>query len=63
MIKKRDAEIALSLSFIIILAVFTPSPNGLQSTGQILPSLLGTLLMVILIHILGNMELQASPER
>ena len=60
MIKQKDVEMALSLSFIIMLAVFTVSPKARQPIGQVLLSVLGTIVVVMLTQIFGNMELPTS---
>ena len=60
MIKQSDVEMALSLMFIIMLAVFTVSPKARQPIGQVLLSILGTIFIVILIQIWGNTELPSS---
>ena len=62
MIKQKDVEMALSLSFIIMLAAFTVSPKVRQEPiSYVLLSILGTIFVVMLTQILGNMELPTSP--
>jgi len=60
MIKQKDVEIALSLMFIIVLAIFSVSPKSGQPIVLVLLSVLGTIVVVMLAQILGNMELQSS---
>jgi len=61
MIKQKDVEIALSLSFIIMLAVFTVSPKVRQEPiSNVLLSSLGLIFILILTQRLGSMELPFS---
>ena len=55
---KTYVKLFIWVLFFGILAILSMSPNNIQPMEQVPGAILGTIFVVILVKILGNMELQ-----